>query len=74
MHIAKFMSYNLRSESVLYSMQIVSVHKSFIILSFYEDVSAVLLLDGTRLLHFVLCLENASELSHTVLHVRCQVA
>ena len=37
-------------------------------------VSAVLLLDGIRLLGLVLCSENASELSHAVLHVRPHVS
>ena len=39
----------------------------------HADVSAELLLDGTRLLHLVLCSENVSELLHAVLHVRCHV-
>ena len=40
----------------------------------HADVSAALLPDGTRLHHLALCLENASELIHAVLDVRCHVA
>ena len=40
----------------------------------HVDVSAVLHLDDTHLLHLVLCPENVSQLFHAVLYVRCHVA